>query len=210
MTHLVVRLVRDHVAPYDVTADLRADEYDRLDPEKIYAQLLPCLPRQGGDVLDVGAGSGRDALWLAGKGYRVVAVEPAQAMRAHILRKAQGRDGIDVRDGLLPALATVGMDERFDLILLGAVWQHVPPRYRKKSFDRLAACLKPGGVLFILLRQGPASAGRKMYRVSVTATARMARACGLETIVDDGQARADMLSRDSVSWRSYAARKPAL
>ena len=31
--------------------------------------------------MDVGAGSGRDAAWLASLGYNVTGVEPAQAMR---------------------------------------------------------------------------------------------------------------------------------
>jgi FkbM family methyltransferase len=36
-------------------------------------------------VLDIGAGSGRDAAWLASLGYEVIAVEPSAAM----VREAQ-------------------------------------------------------------------------------------------------------------------------
>ncbi len=32
------------------------------------------------DILDVGAGTGRDSAWLAAEGHRVVAVEPSNAM----------------------------------------------------------------------------------------------------------------------------------
>jgi Methyltransferase domain len=33
-----------------------------------------------------GAGTGRDAAWLAARGYEVVAVEPSDAMRAEAVR----------------------------------------------------------------------------------------------------------------------------
>lgn len=43
---------------------------------------------------------------------------------------------------------------RFDLILLSAVWQHLPPGDRQRAFGVLANLLKPGGHLVISLRQG--------------------------------------------------------
>ena len=48
----------------------------------VQAGLLEFVPR-GRDLLalDVGAGSGRDAAWLASLGYEVVAAEPAAGMR---------------------------------------------------------------------------------------------------------------------------------
>ena len=38
-------------------------------------------------MLDVGAGTGRDAAWLARLGHEVVAVEPSAAMRAEAERR---------------------------------------------------------------------------------------------------------------------------
>ena len=42
----------------------------------------------------------------------------------------------------------------FDLILLSAVWMHIPPSDRARSIRKLANLLKPGGKLVISLRHG--------------------------------------------------------
>ena len=72
----------DPVRGYDEGAAELLDGYERLRPEDVHAGLLDLLP-PGQDrlVLDVGAGSGRDAAWLRRLGYEVVAVEPARRMR---------------------------------------------------------------------------------------------------------------------------------
>ena len=45
------------------------------------------MPAAPALVLDVGAGSGRDAAWLTRLGHDVVAVEPSPAMRAEAERR---------------------------------------------------------------------------------------------------------------------------
>ena len=46
-----------------------------------HGPVLHLLPTVPSDVLDIGAGTGRDAAALAGMGHRVVAVEPTVALR---------------------------------------------------------------------------------------------------------------------------------
>ena len=59
-----------------------AVRYESLDPEKLHADILHCChPRLPASVIDIGAGSGRDAAWFASKGYSVLAVEPSATMR---------------------------------------------------------------------------------------------------------------------------------
>jgi SAM-dependent methyltransferase len=78
-------------------------------------------------VLDVGAGSGRDAAWFAANGYDVVAVEPSDAMLAHA-RKLHPSSRIHWVSDSLPDLANVRrLGLSFNLILLSAVWMHIPP-----------------------------------------------------------------------------------
>jgi len=48
--------------------------------------MLDLLPTAPATILDVGAGSGRDAAWLAAKSYEVIAVEPSANMRAAAAR----------------------------------------------------------------------------------------------------------------------------
>ena len=74
--------IRDVVAGYNAGAPTLAPGYEGLPFEEVHASVLDLLPDQGTCVLDMGAGSGRDAAWFAANGYKVVAAEPAAEMRA--------------------------------------------------------------------------------------------------------------------------------
>ena len=97
--------------------------------------ILGLLPESviDGLALDVGGGSGRDAAWLARRGYQVVAVEPAAGMRAEAMRRHPDA-AIRWLDDRLPALSKVhGLGLAFDLVLVAAVWQHVAPPGHARS-----------------------------------------------------------------------------
>jgi len=59
---------------YQRNAKRLITEYNSADPEGVHAVWLKYLPEQAGLACDIGAGSGRDANWLAGMGWDVVAV----------------------------------------------------------------------------------------------------------------------------------------
>lgn len=67
---------------YEQNAATVIPAYESLQAADIYHWLLGLLPERPSLVLDIGAGSGRDAAWLAAQGHTVIAVEPAAAMRA--------------------------------------------------------------------------------------------------------------------------------
>ena len=133
----------------------------------MHSWLDGLLPHPPALVLDVGAGSGRDAAWLAGQGHDVVAIEPSPALRAEAARR-HAAFGVRWLADRLPALpVTHRLGLTFNLILLGGVWQHVLPAERDRALRKLLGLLRPGGVLALTLRQGPAGAERGMHAVSL-------------------------------------------
>ena len=62
---------------YNDNAPQLLSTYESIRSERLHNWLTPFLPDRGMPVLDVGAGTGRDAAWLRGLGYQVFAVEPA-------------------------------------------------------------------------------------------------------------------------------------
>ena len=98
--------VRDVVASYNAGAPTHVPGYEGLPFEEVHASVLDLLPDAGACVLDMGAGTGRDAAWFAANGYKVVAAEPASGMRD--AGKALHRSP-DIRwlDDALPALEKV-------------------------------------------------------------------------------------------------------
>jgi SAM-dependent methyltransferase len=132
----------DAVAWYDANAEAAVARHEETTAETIHGWLMDWLPGKSGTILDVGAGTGRDAAWLASKGHEVVAVEPSAAMRDAAVRLHPDM-GIRWIDDSLPALATVNQTGlSFDIILLNAVWMHVTPIDRMRAFRKLINLLK--------------------------------------------------------------------
>jgi SAM-dependent methyltransferase len=183
---------------YDANATRLVNQYESLAFEDVHAVLLDLLPEPGGTILDVGAGSGRDAAWFAARGYDVVAVEPSDAMRK------QGRvlhpsPRIHWLSDTLPELAQVRrLGLTFDLILLSAVWMHVPPASRARALRKLATMLSPSGRIAISLRLGEPDRERAMYEVSLQELSSLSQQFGLRLV--RASESADRLGRAGVSW----------
>ncbi len=167
----------------------------------IHSGALPFLPTVPGIVLDVGAGSGRDANWFVSHGWDVVAVEPASLMRAEASRR-YGAPAIRWLDDSLPALAAVHrLGLCFDLIWLSGVWMHVPPDDRPRALRKLATLLKPGGRLVVTLRHGPAPEDRPMWPVDANEVERLGLDMGLALRVATQRAD-DLDGRPDVQWQT--------
>ncbi len=192
------------IAAYDRSAGELAARYDALPEGAAFAAVRGLLP-DGGLALDVGAGSGRDARWLASLGFDVVAVEPASGLRAH--GTSRGGHGVRWIDDRLPSLDRVHRFAlSFDLITLSAVWQHVPPEDRPRAFRKLVTLLRPGGVLALTLRAGAAPADRPMHPTSSGEIEALARSYGME-VLKIASAK-DIQGRAEVAWTTLALRMP--
>jgi SAM-dependent methyltransferase len=195
------------ISAYDAKASELASRYEGTSAEAVHAQVLPYLPRgQGLIALDIGAGSGRDAAWLIGKGFEVVAAEPSTGMRAEGQRLHPDA-GIRWIDDRLPDLAGVHrLGLSFDLILLTAVWMHVEPQERARAFRKVVTLLKPGGTIWISLRDGPPEPDRQMWPVPVGEIEALCAAHGLSIL--KAATTSDQLGRRDVRWTSMCLRLP--
>jgi len=197
----------DTVSPYDAQAGTLAARYESTSAEAVHAALRAFIPR-GGDriALDVGAGSGRDAAWLASLGYEVVAAEPAAGMRLEAQRRHPD-PRIRWLDDRLPDLTGVHrLGLAFDLILLSAVWMHVPPGVRARAFRKLSTLLKPGGVILMSLREGPSEPDRPMWPAPAGEIEAFARTHGLAVL--RSVTTSDPLGRADVLWTGMCLRLP--
>lgn len=181
------------------------NRYKRLDTEEIHDDWLSLLPTTQLLILDVGAGSGRDAAWFADQDHEVVAVEPADALRERA-REIHSSPRIQWVDDHLPALDTVhDLDYKFDVILLSAVWMHVPPSDRKRAFRKLVEVLKPGGHFVITLRSEQPDDGRRTYPTSIAELRDLSHSFALD-FLQNAQTD-DQLGRD-LRWTSVVFRLP--
>jgi len=99
-----------------------------------------------GTALDLGAGTGRNALWLARTGWDVTAVDASQVGLTMALEQAR-REGIPLRTlraDLLDFVPDVG---GFDLVVVANI--HLAPNERDAFFARCADAVAPGGYLYV-------------------------------------------------------------
>ncbi|WP_243361630.1 class I SAM-dependent methyltransferase [Fundidesulfovibrio terrae] len=196
----------DTVGWYQTKASELSTSYEGLSFEDVHGWLIPMLPKAPSVVLDVGAGTGRDAAWLSSKGYEVFAVEPSAAMRAEG-QKLHPDARINWLVDKLPGLdQTLRLGISFDSILLSAVWMHLPSADRPRAFRKLLTLLKPGGVLAMSLRHGPAEPERFIHEVSLEEVEKLAREHG--AYVAHTETSEDSLGRKEISWTQVAIRLP--
>jgi len=185
--------------PYEGEAGLALSRrYEMVSAPDLHGPVADLLPAAPSRVLDVGAGSGRDAAWLAKMGHAVTAVEPSATLRAEGARLHPCL-GINWIADQMPDLAAVrALKTIYEVILLSAVWQHVAPADRLNTFRTLTGLLDPGGLMLISLRLGPPDEARGMHPVSVGEIRLLADETGLAVLRE--APLADRLGRGEISW----------
>jgi SAM-dependent methyltransferase len=131
---------------------MRAEDWDEryaehqqwsAEPNALIADLLADVPP--GDAVDLAAGEGRHALWLAGLGWRVTAVDFAGVG----LARGQRQPGADRVRWLTADVTTWSADPAsLDLVLVA--YLHLPMADTVHLLTRAVGWLRPGGRLLVL------------------------------------------------------------
>jgi len=197
---------RSSINWYDAHADAVAASHESLDAGRVNQWLHDLLPVAPAAILDIGAGTGRDAAWLTSLGHEVVAVEPSATMRA-VGNRYHGDKPIRWIDDRLPGLEHITRsDMTFDMILLNAVWMHMRENERQRAFRKLINLLRPGGLLTLTLRMGQPDQERGFRPVSVHELENLARDHGAHVVRQCTSA--DLLGRRDVVWEQVAIQLP--
>lgn len=165
---------------YAVNAAELVRRFEAIDTEEVLAPVLDLLPADPCTALDAGAGTGRDAAWLARRGHRVTAVEPVEALRS---AGQTLHPELDWLDDSLPALTKVrARAARFELIVCIAVWQHLPASEHTAAMTAIASLLAPGGRAILSIRHGPGSPTRPCFPADVEELVAVADLEGLDLV----------------------------
>ena len=104
-----------------------------------------------GTALDAGSGEGADAIWLAGRGWRVTAVDWSGVALDRGAAHAAGL-GTDIADRIDWRREDLTVWDpgaaRYDLV--SVQYLHLPAEPRQALYGRLAAAVAPGGTLLIV------------------------------------------------------------
>lgn len=100
-----------------------------------------------GRALDLGAGEGRNAIWLAERGWRVTAVDFSDIGLQKARRLAEAR-GVEVDWTEADLRSYQPAQSAFDLVVL--VYIHLPSEERRALVRRAADAVAAGGTLLVL------------------------------------------------------------
>lgn len=98
-----------------------------------------------GTALDVAAGEGRNAVWLAARGWQVTATDFSAVGLAKARDLAENA-GVSIRTICIDA--TEPVDGRFDLVVVA--YLHLPPDARRAAVRNAAGALAEGGTLLVI------------------------------------------------------------
>ena len=191
---------------YSENAGIFYKKYDGLQFEEINSPWIHLVSSHRLKVLDIGAGSGRDAIWLANKGHEVMAVEPADKLRALAEKKHSHHLIHWVKDSLPSLRLVTKMGIKFDLILLNAVWMHIDPIARENAFETVVKLMNKRSNCVMTLRYGPSPDKRIMYPVCKRELIRLAEKNKINVVLDI--IRDDVFGRSDVSWRTIVFHMP--
>lgn len=179
--------------------------YESIPFAEAQAGVMHLFPAAPCHVLDIGAGTGRDAAGFAALGHRVVAVEPTAAMREGAMA-LHPSPLIEWLDDSLPDLAVVrARGEQFDLVMMTAVWMHLDEGQRRRAMPNVAVLVKPDGLLCMTQRHGPVPSGRRMFEVLADETIALAQPLGLHCTLN--RETGPSLGQAGVSWTRLAFAK---
>lgn len=116
-------------------------------PAKVVAMIPDVLPP--GDALDLGAGDGRHALFLAQKGFTVKAVDLSEA-GLEKLQKLSARQGTAIETEAAD-LSQWSITGEHDAIVATVVFQHLPTEQALRLLEEMRSHTRPGGVNAVTL-----------------------------------------------------------
>ena len=191
---------------YADEAEALVKQYESIPFTEVHRQVIHLIPTAPSRILDIGAGTGRDAAGFAAMGHSVTAVEPTAELRLRA-KALHPSAKIQWLDDSLPDLVHLhGRGEIFDVVMLTAVWMHLNDQQRRRAMPRVAGLVRTGGLMMLSLRHGPVPPGRRMFEVTADETIRLAQEHDLRVILkyhhQDG-----LLGRPGVTWTRLAFSK---
>jgi SAM-dependent methyltransferase len=114
-------------------------------PNRLFAAEVDDLPP--GRALDVACGEGRNAVWLAERGWRVTAIDFSDVALGKGARLAESR-GVEVEWIVGDVLAAELGTQAFDLVAV--LYLQLPHAELARVLRSAAAALAPGGTLVVI------------------------------------------------------------
>ena len=196
-----IQAMSETTSYYDNNANSYFDATVNVDFSDSYNHFTTLLPEHA-RIIDMGCGSGRDVKAFCDMGFDAVGLDASDELAS----VAEEKLGIKVIRGDMSTWIT---DTPFDGIWCCASLLHLRDEEIQSFFDKLTNNLKPGGVIFISVKEGSGrfidDKGRYMKLFTEKELEDLLTEEGINTI--EHWKTSDTLGRNDVSWLNYIGRK---
>ncbi|GAB5449478.1 class I SAM-dependent methyltransferase [Gymnodinialimonas sp.] len=133
-----------------------AYDYDKLygetrdalgEPTPIFTDFFDRFEKQNARILDVGCGQGRDAIFIARKGHRVVGVD-LSANGIRDLQRVAKKEGLSI-EGIVADIATFTPNGVFNVVLIDRTLHMLDGPSRRAVLGKMLDHVAKGGWLLI-------------------------------------------------------------
>lgn len=130
--------------------DGRSRHWDSgVTPPEVVAEIEGDRPLHPGRALDLGCGTGTNALYLARRGWEVVGVDFAPLAIEAAGRKAGPADAVTFVQGDVTRLSELGVQGPFDLVLDVGCFHSISSRGRDRYASEVAGLTHSGALLML-------------------------------------------------------------
>lgn len=173
----------------------------------LHKEFLKFIPKEQSLILDLGAGTGRDAYELSLKGHLVLAIEPLIGFRiaGQELYKSENLKWID--DSLPKLKKLEEYNNKVDFALSSSVWHHLNKIEQDKAIKRVSELLKPNGIFAFSLRNGPAGVGTHVFPTNLQRTIIQSKKYDLEPVFEIDNQPSLMKNKENVKWSKLVLKK---
>lgn len=112
----------------------------------LYAPFIGYMPPYA-SILDAGCGSGRDTLYFANRGFRVIAFDYSPTL-VKLASKMTGQEVLEL------SFQDLDYEDQFDGVWACSSLLHVPMDEHHDVFSRLSRSMKVNGILYASYRYG--------------------------------------------------------
>ena len=182
-----------------------ADAYFRntvdADFDRLRRKFVSYLPEHA-RIVDIGCGSGRDVKVFCDMGYDAVGLDASEEMA----RVAREQLGVDVITG---DMADWIAEEPYDGIWCCAALLHLHEEEAEQFLSNLKTNLKPGGVVFISVKEGIETGydDKGRYMRNYTENELVEKLETVDMKVMETENSGDLLGRDQFKWINVFARR---
>lgn len=131
---------------YNLNALRFSKETFSIDMEKLYLEFLQYLPATG-NILDIGCGSGRDALFFHKKGYHVTAMDNSQ----ELVQLARQNTHLDIQ---LASFYDIDEIQKYHGIWACASLLHCERERLPEVLEKITQALKDNGICYLSFKYG--------------------------------------------------------